>query len=158
MNLLCSEKSIDEIAFNLPYTTAEIALIALYPAQALEVNSCSIIARTAAEIYYESGLNLGNGNAFKHGFWNALMVKRVGITIAELFATAHEYGKPDNAETQMDLKNNNHGRIFGASNTHLEDVDLGILIKNYVTAGMFWRCINGSNGYLAPTNGEGLRS
>ena len=55
-----------------------------------------------------------NGDAFRHGLWNALGAHFTSQSYMEKFATAHETGSPDynanSIDTQMDLKNNATGR------------------------------------------------
>jgi hypothetical protein len=70
----------------------------------------------AARRYKAASLHNGNGDAFRHSFWNALMVDSVGVTWAEKWATAHETGasgQPQNEKT-MDLHNNSVGRTLAA--------------------------------------------
>ncbi|OMF94260.1 hypothetical protein BK147_17120 [Paenibacillus sp. FSL R7-0337] len=57
----------------------------------------------------------GNGDAFRHAFWGALMVVETNYNWAGRWGTAHELGEPNNPEDQkmMDLYNNFAGRMIG---------------------------------------------
>jgi len=61
------------------------------------------------------------GNAFKHAYWNALMVEAFGEKVAKLFADAHEFGAEENLNKSnhnsmyMDLHNNALGRSLALS-------------------------------------------
>lgn len=58
----------------------------------------------------------GQGDAFRHAYWNALMTDKYGAGFANAFATAHEgIGGPANREA-MDLYNNNIGRQIALAN------------------------------------------
>jgi len=63
-----------------------------------------------------SGPSLHNerGDAFRHCYWNALMVKAVDAKLAKEFTDAHEErpGQPTR-EKKMDLHNNAVGREIG---------------------------------------------
>ncbi|WP_094229022.1 DUF6973 domain-containing protein [Methanolobus psychrotolerans] len=59
-------------------------------------------------------------DAFRHTYWNALMVKHIDYTWAERWATAHEYNSSGLPKT-MDLWNNNKGRGIGNNNPSASD-------------------------------------
>lgn len=72
------------------------------------------IAFDAADARYTVDvLHNGNGDAFRHAYWNALMVKHIDYNWAYDWATAHEEGAPNNPplEKEMDLYNNREGRL-----------------------------------------------
>ena len=47
---------------------------------------------------------MDNGDAFRHTYWNALMVKYVGVDDAKTFADAHESGDDSQGvDKEMDL-------------------------------------------------------
>jgi len=75
----------------------------------------------AKSLYSLESLHNGNGDAFRHFYWNFRMVRNsdIGSIWAEKWATAHEseVGNPA-LEKTMDLFNNAKGRLFAA-----EDVD-----------------------------------
>ncbi|MFE4456656.1 DUF6973 domain-containing protein [Nocardia tengchongensis] len=83
-------------------------------------------ADTAKELFPDS-VNDGQGDAFRHTYWNALMSDRFGEGFAKTYATGHEGapGQPSHREA-MDLFNNNLGRTIaeenpGASADQLKD-------------------------------------
>ena len=94
----------------------ELALCARHPIDCSRARNDATKANTQTEAYYSSGLHNGNGDAFRHAYWNKLMVGSIGATRAAEFANAHEYGnhsQPD-IEKQMDLFNNQKGRSWSA--------------------------------------------
>ena len=73
------------------------------------------LAGTAAGVHSEAAFpGLGRyqtrKDAFRHAFWNALMVYACDEEWAERFATAHEEGRTDVDDKMMDLNNNAIGR------------------------------------------------
>lgn len=71
--------------------------------------------------FVSSSLYQGNGDAFRHCLWNALMTKDLGASYAKQWGDAHEYGQ-SGIDTEMDLCNNSMGRrivnsIDGAMNS-----------------------------------------
>lgn len=122
-------------------TGAELALVVLYPVYAVYVyNDAQTADSEARRLYQSSTLYLGNGDAFRHTYWNALMTKNVGSFIAELFATAHESDTPDGVDKTMDLNNNYTGRNIGLyySSSVLEST-----VITYVNNGWLNRVVNG---------------
>lgn len=83
----------------------------------------------------------GHADAFRHAYWNALMVKRFGPEQAEKMATYHEYTPeaPDkpNAPTSeaMDLHNNQLGRNIAKANPNASEEELADLIAAAVKEG-----------------------
>jgi RHS repeat-associated protein len=83
------------------------------------VKKAADVALETAQNSGLSGLWDGEGDAFRHAFWNALMVQKVGAWAANDFATAHESGSGaadpksdeyDPVAVEMDLFNNQKGR------------------------------------------------
>jgi alpha-tubulin suppressor-like RCC1 family protein/chitodextrinase len=76
------------------------------------------------ELFNDSELTNGNGDAFRHAFWGAFMVLVQGYNWAERYGTAHEVGDPNNLadEMAMDLYNNKAGRLIALqyANQHPE--------------------------------------
>lgn len=64
--------------------------------------------------YPDQGAEDGHQDAFRHAYWNALLVAYFGEDFARAFTTAHE-GLPGNfaAREAMDLYNNEVGRSIG---------------------------------------------
>ncbi len=58
-----------------------------------------------------------NGDAFRHCYWSASMVKRVGVDWAKKWGDAHELGATGqpSIERKMDQWNNQVGRVAGSS-------------------------------------------
>ena len=120
---------------------AELALVVLYPVEAIYVYNDAQTALSEAQYYYNSNtLYQGNGDAFRHAYWNALMTKHIGSWMAYLFATAHESTTPDGIDKTMDLNNNEIGRNIGIyySWSVLEST-----VMTYVNNGWLYRIVNG---------------
>ncbi|RKQ88542.1 DUF6973 domain-containing protein [Brockia lithotrophica] len=64
-------------------------------------------------------------DAFRHAYWNALMVKRIDLDWAIRWATAHEQNpnQPE-IEKQMDLYNNAKGREIAVNNPSASEPQL----------------------------------
>ncbi|KAF1811945.1 hypothetical protein P152DRAFT_417793 [Eremomyces bilateralis CBS 781.70] len=79
-------------------------------------NKASNLAETAAteagRLYPANTLHNGKGDAFRHCYWNALMVIEIGEGKAKSIANNHEKGGKGR-EKEMDLKNNARGRTIG---------------------------------------------
>lgn len=101
--------------------SAEKALVKKYPGAAIRVYEASKEALSESiRRFTKSTLIDGNGDAFRHAYWNALMTKKLSFTgryvsvahgsnLAEQFATAHETERTSLA-AKMDLANNASGR------------------------------------------------
>lgn len=70
------------------------------------------VAKNAAESSGLDGAHNGKQDAFRHAYWNALMLDEVGRTWAERWGTAHEDGATSQPQIErtMDLTNNERGR------------------------------------------------
>jgi hypothetical protein len=68
----------------------------------------------AEELFDDSTLYLGVGDAFRHCFWNARMEISIGHDAAYEIATRHE-SADSGASKEMDLKNNKIGRKIGGN-------------------------------------------
>ena len=83
-------------------TKEELLLVAKYPTQSVKIfNNSSTASNTASSLYKAETLYLGNGDAFRHAYWNALNLKSVGADIAKAFANAHESETPDGLDKTM---------------------------------------------------------
>jgi hypothetical protein len=80
--------------------------------------------------------NDDQNDAFRHAYWNALMVKEYGAEWAEDYATAHEQlpGNPAPREA-MDLYNNEVGRNIAVANPDASAEELAGLIEQAVRNG-----------------------
>ncbi len=93
-------------------------------------------AKAAALAAYPDSADDGQGDAFRHAYWNALMAQRFGPEWTEMYGTAHEKlgGNPPNREA-MDLFNNQLGREIGAAYPDASPEELQQLIKNEIDSG-----------------------
>ena len=123
-------------------TKEELLLVAKYPTRSVKIfNNSSTASNTASSLYKAETLYLGNGDAFRDAYWNALNLKSVGADIAKAFANAHESETPEGNDKTMDLRNNtvdrNIGRIYSNSsnatikNKVIEAVNQGRLYRLY---------------------------
>ncbi len=110
----------------------ELELAQEYPVAAALCHRAAQQARDeATRRYPDSAFTNGAGDAFRHAYWNALMVRAVGSDLAERFADAHEEdpGQPDE-QRRMDLHNNEVGRRIGRIwNRCPEDVVAGEVVR-----------------------------
>src|SRR5690606_9703759 len=117
---------------------------------ALRVRKAANVALSTARYSKLPGQRDGEADAFRHAFWNALMVKKVGYYPAADFATAHETGRgyndPERNEydpvaVKMDLHNNEAGRIIAlailSSNPKATDQQLADAIEQARSEGYF---------------------
>ncbi len=70
-------------------------------------------------VFGDNGVNDAS-DAFRHAYWNALMVRHIDYTWANRWATAHEYYSSGLPKT-MDLWNNYKGRQIGNNNPYASD-------------------------------------
>lgn len=136
--------------FGTRITSEEAKLVAKHPIDAVEVAANAETAQDAAEDKYESDeLYLGNGDAFRHAYWNALNVEFVGESRAKEFADAHESETPSGVDKTMDLRNNKIGRSIGES-TSISKIKSKV--EKYCDRGDLWRVVNGK---LVETDSSG---
>lgn len=91
---------------------------------------------SADERFPSPDQNDDQNDAFRHAYWNALMVKEYGAEWAEDYATAHEQlpGNPGPREA-MDLYNNEVGRNIAVANPDASAEELATLIEQAVRNG-----------------------
>jgi len=139
LNQIYTEKQSKPTTFMLPeefyrLNDEERRLIAIYPGSAIKVFDASRRARKEAEKWFSyDQLDQGNGDAFRHSYWNICMVMDLsafgssdntyydinyGIAMAKRFADAHEYASTAPLDTEMDLYNNNIGRNLAKNNLY----------------------------------------
>ena len=101
--------------FGYSLTSDEVALLLFNPGAApFWLYTAQTALSTTPTFYPGDDSKDGHiGNSFQHAYWNVLMVKYIGISLAEAFATAHEE-RPNNPwiHKSMDLYNNEKGRDF----------------------------------------------
>jgi len=99
-----------------------------HPQAAYVFNADATTALTEARKRYPANtLRNGTGDAFRHCFWNSLMARDQGETLAKQFATAHEAEGGPLIESMMDLYNNEQGRAIGKANPKANDARLADL-------------------------------
>lgn len=89
-------------------------------------------------------------DAFRHAYWNALMVVHIDYNWAYRWATAHEEGaegQPE-IEKEMDLWNNRVGRLIAASNPGASDSELSDDVMEALNNGELRKIFNDE---LVPT-------
>jgi len=96
-------------------TPAEKVFLATHPHLILTIKEDA--DKASAEAYRRfrgPGLHNGNGDAFRHCFWSALLARDIGKPNAQAFTTAHEaYSDNPAGERAMDLHNNAAGIKIG---------------------------------------------
>ena len=90
----------------------------------------------ADEHFPGEGREDGHNDAFRHAYWNALMVREYGEDWTREYATAHE-GIPGNMVDReaMDLHNNEVGRQIAVENPDASPEELADLIEQAVRDG-----------------------
>lgn len=148
---------LDYVAGAAGLNSKEKALYNQSPTKGLRCMQAGVTATSAAKSRFTSSvLHNGNGDAFRHAFWNALMVKLTGSSWASKWATAHEDGATNqpSIEKSMDLSNNSYGRSLAGRVGNVPDhvyIDQLLLdVKN----GKLKRI---SSNKLVATNGTGRR-
>ena len=134
----------------------EAAIIYLFPIQGVQIFQASNDAVTMSRTFFDSNQGEGQNNldAFRHSYWNALMVKRVGYNIAQLYANAHEEeGVQSDLDREMDLYNNDQGRQIGQQYSSLDDTSLAYKVLSNVIYGKMRKI---ENNELIETNSAGL--
>ena len=160
LNFSIENHPVDDVASLLAGLNKEEILLALkHPIQAFKAKNCADIATSKTnELYDSSSTWKGNGDAFRHCYWNVLMTKTIGKDLAEKFATAHEADSPEGIEKEMDLTNNKRARELADL---LDDNDESIInsIIEHINNGEFLRIITiDEEEVLAPTSSEGLKN
>lgn len=140
-------------------TKEELLLVAKYPTQSVKVfNNSSTASSTASSLYKAETLYLGNGDAFRHAYWNALNVKSVGADIAKAFANAHESETPEGNDKTMDLRNNTVGRNIGRSYSNSSNDTIKNKVIEAVNQGRLYRLYNNNiKGKLIATDSSGRK-
>ncbi|WP_338631736.1 DUF6973 domain-containing protein [Clostridium baratii] len=136
--------------FGQEVTKLELSLTGAYPREALSVFSNAKKAAKAAQSRYKGGevIYKGNGDAFRHAYWNVLNRRSVGASFAKLFSDAHESEEPNGIDKTMDLRNNKIGINLGKYTDNPETV------VKYVNNGWLWRIVKNK---LTVTDSSGRR-
>lgn len=135
-------------------TKEELLLVAKYPTQSVKIfNNSSTASNTASSLYKAETLYLGNGDAFRHAYWNALNLKSVGADIAKAFANAHESETPEGNDKTMDLRNNTVGRNIGRIYSNSSNATIKNKVIEAVNQGRLYRLYNNNiKGKLITTD------
>ncbi|MGV3272932.1 hypothetical protein CHH79_13220 [Bacillus siamensis] len=118
----------------------EINLFSKHPHNAAKTkNIADVASREAEKRYSKYTLWQGNGDAYRHALWNALMTKNIGRDWAYQVGYAHENLKPGakapDLDTEMDITNNYRGRLDGTTYKKYNDVQLTQIVANTVSDG-----------------------
>ncbi|QKG85334.1 hypothetical protein GXN76_13190 [Kroppenstedtia pulmonis] len=82
-------------------------------------------------------------DAFRHAYWNALMVKRVGSNWAKRWGDAHEQsGNRNKLDKKMDLYNKRIGRSIAIKNSRASESKLANLVYKAMKNGRLKRLVN----------------
>lgn len=139
-------------------TEAEVELAKRHPIEFANYGACAVQAKNETEKYYgTSQLWQGNGDAFRHSFWNAMLLINLsglhgpmhGYERAEAWTNAHEQYSTGN-DRIMDLYNNYVGREFGYFNWFKSTSYISSELRKMVSQGTMVRIVNGE---LVATNG-----
>ncbi|MEH6892639.1 hypothetical protein V7024_23865 [Bacillus sp. JJ864] len=140
-------------------TDAEVNLAKQHPVEFVTYASCSVQAKSESEKYYgESQLTQGNGDAFRHSYWNAILLKGLagskgrdyGDGRAKAWTDAHEQNSWG-IDKEMDLHNNWFGRMATYNNYGWSNPQLSNHLRGAVRNGSMARIVNEQ---LVRTNGE----
>lgn len=145
-------------ASDLPYDQSvlnplEKELFRQHPFDGLNACLAAKAALNRSQARYQAGcLHNGNGDAFRHALWNALMTKKIGAAMAKRWGDAHEEGaNPPSPplEKEMDLFNNEVGR--GIALTTTDDPAASDAVRAKIRAGAMKRIVGNQ---LVATNGD----
>lgn len=127
-------------------TSEEIKLYSSHPIKAAKAKSCADQAESSASNKYKAyTLWQGNGDAYRHAYWSALMTKKIDRNFAYDVGLAHEGLKSgynfdkQNADTKMDISNNYSGRKIGTSNSSKSDSTISSVVKSNCSNGKLKR-------------------
>ena len=140
-------------------TKEELILVSKYPSDAVKVfNNSKTASAEASRLYVSSTLYLGNGDAFRHAYWNALNVKSVGLTKARDFANAHESETKDGTDKKIDISKYDLGRNIAKANINSSISTIKNKIISDINKGRMYRLYKGNiKGKLIPTDSSGRR-
>lgn len=136
--------------------SAEKDLAKKHPIEFTSYALTAVAAGNLAEAYYgESQLYQGNGDAFRHSYWNAILVQELGndplhgTQRARTWTTAHEATSSGN-DKEMDLFNNEVGIYHAYLNFNDTRSQLSDALRKQVSQGGLVRIVGGE---LAATSG-----
>jgi hypothetical protein len=129
--------------------SAEKKLAKKHPTEFVKYTDAALEAKKESEKYYgKSQLYQGNGDAFRHAFWNARIVQKFNgpvmdrVTRAQVWTNAHE-ATSSGIDKEMDLINNEKGRYHAYLN--LSDIRSKVSrdLRKKVANGVMVRIVNG---------------
>lgn len=127
-------------------TTEEIKLYASHPIKAAKAKECAETATKSTEDKYKECVRWqGNGDAYRHAYWSALMTKNIDENFAWKAGLAHERLKPgyefdkQNDDTKMDIMNNYIGRQLGEVCSSKTDKNLATMMAKICSSGRLRR-------------------
>lgn len=139
-----------ELPGGLRITQAEVNLAKSNPGEFTIYGSTALAAINLSEAIYNSGLSQGNGDAFRHAYWNAILVQEFGavtrgpaygVERAEIWTTAHE-SESSGIDKEMDLYNNYVGREIGYFNYTQSRTHISNTLQTLVNQGTLVRIVN----------------
>ncbi|MGD6898363.1 DUF6973 domain-containing protein [Bacillus infantis] len=140
-------------------TDAEVSLAKKHPIEFTKYGAAAVSAKSESEKYYGgTQLYKGNGDAFRHSFWNALLVISFGgtnqgplhgVNRAKAWTDAHEQNS-SGIDKEMDLINNEIGRQYAYTNYYQTNSQLSSGLRKMVGQGTMVRIVNNN---LVATNG-----
>ena len=91
----------------------EIVFAIFFPFHATVALACAVEAFVSTHAFFGGHQNNYKSNAYLHAYWNCAMTRSMNVLTAKTVADAHEiWGGNPEAEKQMDLHNNQIGRIL----------------------------------------------
>lgn len=118
-------------------TTWEKVSLGLRPFAVPSVNECATKAMAeAARRFPRHTLHNGEGDAFRHAYWSALMTREIGFLNTKAITDSHEESDtnpPD--EKAMDLHNNLQGMVIAIKNRRATDEQLANLCAKALKEG-----------------------
>ncbi len=110
-------------------------------------NSRIALVDTFNEISANVSLNNGKSDAFRHAFWNAIDTRDIGLIMTIIFTNAHEW-EETGIDSQMDLFNNNQGRLIGVNYNNSTS-------NHIIEFAIIQAVFDGVLEYLSPTDANG---
>jgi len=129
------------------------------------------LSSNAARFAYNSGLATGKGssaNAFRHTMWQATISSAFGSNIAKEAGDAHEenpqlvsdyensgangFNSLDEADSYVDLKNNEIGRSMGEQNGETSPKNNALAVLDYFRNGGLWTVEKNGKKYIPKIN------
>ena len=127
-------------------TSQEIELFSKHPVKSAKAVTLASTAKEFSELLWEKWtLWQGNGDAYRHAYWSALMNNNIGKDFAYKESYAHEgydvgtYNQINDLDVKMDIENNHRGRdlgdIYQANGLSNEQIGYCVL-ENTVAGGL----------------------